>query len=355
MLRVPRSWADVTPAWATEALSAHFPGVVVDQVEIGAIDDGTNSRARATLSYARGEGPRSVFIKRPGRVSHRMALIALGALATEARLAAVRAELPVAHPTLYAGGVEWQRLASVVVMEDVVSFGGRPHDATVPLDVAAVRGGLGGLARLHATYRVGVPPPLGFLRPWRLGAVLGVISVASLSRGLRRFCAMDTHGAEQLAQVGARSLGQQFRRSAILAAAGEQTVLHGDPHLANSYERVDQGVGFFDWQLARTGHWSHDVGYFLVSSLDVADRRAQERELLAGYLDEYRRADLPSPSWTAAWERYRATPAFGLATWLHTLSFGTLQPVDACLAMIRRFGAAYADLDTQRSLVSGAR
>lgn len=358
MLHVPRSWAEVTPAWVTEALSAHFPGVLVDHVEIGAADEGTNSRARAALSYAHGEGPRSVFIKRPGRMSHRVALFVLGALATEARLAEVRAELPVAHPMLYAGGVEWQRLASVVVMEDVVSAGGRPHNATTPLGVAAVRDGLGGLARLHARYLERPPSSsLAFLRPWHLGRALGVVSMASLTRGLQRFGAMArdgsvTDGARQLAHVSARSLGQQFRRSAVLAAAGEQTLLHGDAHLGNSYERVDQSIGFFDWQLARTGHWSHDVGYFLVSSLDVADRRAQERELLAGYLDALRRAGHGPPDWTTAWERYRATPAFGLATWLHTLSFGTLQPVDACVAMIRRFAAAYADLETSRSAVA---
>jgi hypothetical protein len=33
---------------------------------------------------------------------------------------------------------------------------------------------------------------------------------------------------------------------------------------------------------------------------------------------------------------------------LHTLSAGSFQPLDTCLATIRRYSAAYADLETAR-------
>lgn len=103
--------------------------------------------------------------------------------------------------------------------------------------------------------------------------------------------------------------------------------------------------GFLDWQLARTGNWSHDVGYFVAGSLAVEDRRAHDRELLACYLDALGAAGATPPSLGQAWDRYRETSAFGLASWLHTLSFGTFQQPPACLATIARFAAAYADLD----------
>jgi aminoglycoside phosphotransferase (APT) family kinase protein len=166
------------------------------------------------------------------------------------------------------------------------------------------------------------------------------VSVASLRRGLRR--------AEALGHplpLDAGLLGAQFRRHAAATAGGAQTLLHGDPHPGNTYSSAGGRTGFLDWQLARTGNWSHDVGYFVAGSLAVEDRRAHERELLAYYLDALGTAGAARPPFAQAWDRYRATPAFGLATWLHTLSFGTFQQPSACLATIDRFAAAYGDLE----------
>lgn len=353
MLPVPRGWSEVTPSWLTGALSGRFPGAVVAAADVGRVQDGTSSRARVRLTYSRGAGPEWVFVKCPGRVRHRLALAALGAVATEARLAESGAVLPLEHPVTYAGGADLARLAAVVVMEDVVGAGGRPHHASTALAVPDVASGLEGLARLHAAYwGRPLPAPLGFLRPWHLGRGWALASRANLARGLRRLEAM---GWRRLVtdRVDAPSLGRQFRLSALLAASGEQTVLHGDPHPGNTYAAAGGGTGFFDWQLARTGHWSHDVGYFLVGSLDVADRRANERALLDRYLAALGRAGVAAPDRDRAWERYRATPAFGLATWLHTLAFGTFQPAHACVETIRRFAAAYEDLETDRSLPGG--
>ncbi len=350
VLPVPRNWSDLSPAWMSAALSRRHPGVVVRDVQVGAVEQGTNTRARVALLLAGGEGPSSVFVKGPGRPSHRMALLALGALATEAKLADAGVSFPLVHPVFYGGGVEWRRAASVVVSEDVVAAGGRPQDARIPLSVEQVRSGLQGLAALHATYwGRPVPASLGHLRAWRLGPVWGLVSVASLARGLRLAAEAEGGPLRLQKDIGARALGDQFRQSAAVAASGPWTVLHGDPHPGNVYTTAEGRTGFFDWQLARLGQWSHDVGYFLAGSLDVEDRQRHERELLASYLDALARAGVRAPSLDAAWSRYRGTPAFGLATWLHTLSFGTFQRADVCMATIRRFAAAYADLGTARS------
>ncbi len=353
MLPVPRSWGEVTPSWVTAALARRCPGAVVGHVEFGSVESGTNDRARLRLSYAEGAGPGSVFVKAHGRVLHRLALAALGALAAEARLADSGVALPLEHPEPYAAGVDWRRLATVVVMDDVAAHGGRPNDATTALDVAEVRSGLDGLARLHAAYWEGrMPESLGFLRPWRLGRGWAPVSWASIGRGLRRL--RDAGQAGLLPQgLDARGVERGFRCSALLAASGPQTVLHGDPHPGNTYALPGRRTGFYDWQLVRTGNWSHDVGYFVVSSLDAADRRRDEKELLHGYLDALRRAGVEdAPDGDEAWTRYRATPVFGLGTWLHTLSAGTFQPLDVCLATLGRFAAAYEDLGTRRLLAA---
>jgi len=353
VLRVPRRWSDLDPSWMTAALARRFPGAVVSGVRVGDVDHGTNSRARVALELAAGDGPASVFVKGPGRATHRLALLALGALATEARLADSGAVLPLPHPAFFGGGVDWRRAACVVVTEDVVEAGATCHDPRTPLSVEAVRSGLRGLAVLHgSTWERPVPPGLGHLRAWRLGPVLGAVSVASLARGLGRLAAAGHGTLHPRDGGGAVPLARQFRRSAAIAASGPRSVLHGDPHPGNTYATSDGTTGFFDWQLARLGNWSHDVGYFLVGSLGVEDRRRHERTLLAEYLEALAAAGARAPSFASAWERYRGTPAFGLATWLHTLSFGTLQDLDVCLATIGRFAAAYRDLDTAHADVA---
>ncbi|MBV9661770.1 MAG: phosphotransferase [Acidimicrobiales bacterium] len=348
---VPRRWSDLTPAWMTTALERDFPGVAVAHLEVGDTEEGTNRRARVRLSYSAGTGPETVFVKMPGRPLHRLALAALGASGTEAFLAASDLQLPLEHPHLYGGAVDQVRMSAVVVMEDVTDRAGRPNQATMALTPEQVRFGLDGLARLHASlWGRPRPPELAFLRPWRLSRAWAPLSTASLANGVRR---LRRSGQSSLVSVDVRVLERQFRASAGLAATGPQTLLHGDPHLGNTYSVGRDQTGFFDWQLARIGSWSHDVGYFMVGSLSVEDRRAHQDHLLTGYLDTLHRLGVDAPAFDAAWARYCASPAFGLATWLHVISAGTFQSREAALATLERFAAAYDELGTRRWLGTG--
>jgi len=186
-----------------------------------------------------------------------------------------------------------------------------------------------------------------FLRPWRLGRQWAPVSFASLARAMHVLRSRG-HADVLPASADAATLERGFRGAATAAAAGPQTILHGDPHPGNTYALGDEVTGFYDWQLVRTGNWSHDVGYFVVSSLDVVDRRAHERSLLQAYLDELTSAGAPAPAVDEAWHLYRRTPAYGLGAWLHTLSGGGFQPLDECLVTIERFSSAYVDHQTAR-------
>jgi phosphotransferase family enzyme len=347
VLDVPRSWQDFSPEWMTAAISRHHAGAVVGSVSVGDVADGTNRRARIRLDYESGEGPASVFVKAHGRMLNRLALVALRALEAEAHLAESGVALPLETPEPYAAAVNRRRLEMVVVTEDITLRGGHPNDAATPLDPAEVRSGLDGLARLHAAYwDRPLPPSLSFLRPWRLTRAWTPVSALNLARGLRRV--RESGPADLIPRsLDARTLEAQFRMSAKLAATGPQTVLHGDPHPGNTYAMPGSLTGFYDWQLVRTGHWSHDVGYFLAGSLTPEDRRRHERDLLSGYLDSLGQAGAKTaPSFDEAWDRYRATPAFGLCTWLHTIAAGSFQPIELCVSTLERFAAAYQDLRT---------
>lgn len=324
MLSVPRNWSGLTPGWMSAALGRPVGAVSV----IGAVQ-GTNARATVALGYDGEPGPARVFVKREGRWLNRLALTALRARDAEAELVTHKLPLPLERPTFHAAATDRRRLAAIVVMEDVTLRGGRPNNALIPLTVEQVAAGLGELAALHAAYW-NAPLP-SFVRPWHLGAAWAPAAHAGFvvaGHKLRR------HGVDL--GITARELERGFRGWARTATKGPQTLLHGDPHPGNTYA-LGEGVGFYDWQLIRRGTWAHDVGYFVASSLAVADRRAHERDLLAGYLDAlgHRPPDF--------WALYRRTPVFGLGSWLQTLAAGTFQPVDVCLTTIERFAAAYRD------------
>lgn len=339
-MRVPRSWSELTPDWLTEALAADFPGITVAETYVDGVTAGTNSRATLRLRCT-GDGPQQVFVKREGSLLNRLALTALGAHEAEARLALARPELPLEHPRLLAGAVDARRLAAVVVMEDVTLRGARPQDATTPLTPDQVASGLAGLARLHAAYwSRPLTGPLEFVKPWRLGPAWGPVAWGGFVHARHR---LRRHGATLPRSADPVTLARRFRAWAALAEAGPQTLLHGDPHPGNTYAMPDGTLGFYDWQLVRQGSWVHDVGYLVVSSLTPADRRAHERDLLAGYLSDLAAAGAPAPDLAGAWEVYRRSPAYGLGAWLQTIAAGGFQPVEVCLVTIERFAAAYED------------
>lgn len=342
VLTAPRSWADVTPDWLTRALAGRFPGVRVAEAYVDGVAAGTNSRATVRLSYAAGFGPERVFIKREGSVLNRLALTALGAREAEARLAQADPELPLEHPAFLASAVDRRRLATVVVLDDVTLRGARPQVATEPLTIAQVASGLAGLARLHAAYWCRqLSGPLAFVRPWRLRPTWGPVAWAGFVHAHRR---LRTLGIELPSSAGPAALARGFRGWARTAGTGPLTLLHGDPHPGNTYALPDGTTGFYDWQLVRAGSWAHDVGYFMVSSLAVGERRAAERELLAGYLHELATAGAPAPPVDDAWELYSRSPVYGLGAWLQTLAGGGFQSDEVCVATIERFAAAYVDL-----------
>jgi aminoglycoside phosphotransferase (APT) family kinase protein len=156
---------------------------------------------------------------------------------------------------------------------------------------------------------------------------------------------------EILALSGEQLFIDIWARYIATLTTSPQTLLHGDPHIGNTYVLPDDDVGFLDWQMVRRGNWSLDLGYFLQGALTVENRRSNERELL----DEYRAAlTLPADEMPSAEDvllRYRASVAHGLAIWMATLSGGDAwQSAEICLALAQRYAAAFGDLDTRAAI-----
>ncbi|MCL5048047.1 MAG: ecdysteroid 22-kinase family protein [Firmicutes bacterium] len=349
----------------SEILTQAFPGTKVASFEIDQLYCGTNRSAKVAVRYVDEKGPPSVFLKVAGGYFQRLSLLCLGALYKEAELAVKKINLPFRHPALYGGQIDKKSLFSLVVMEDI---DGKDSKINTPLDALEpeqARFGLRELAKLHAAYWDKEDNDLkGLIGGWRLAKPLQVVSVVNLMRSVKSFYSLINEEnaftdslREELLKSNPYILGdsqrmdpvrlsREFSRSALLYASGTQTVLHGDPHIGNTYLQSGSGLGFFDLQLLRLGNWSHDVGYFLISSLTSDDRREHMEDLVEYYFDQLSLLGISPPDSSDGKRQILYTPAFGLVSWLHTLAFKHFQKQEYCLAMIGRFLSAYYDFET---------
>jgi len=128
--------------------------------------------------------------------------------------------------------------------------------------------------------------------------------------------------------------------------AGPQTYVHGDLHIGNLFLDVDR-VGFIDWGLSRTSTHLRDVSYFLTMSVDVEERRANERELLRTYLDALRNEGGLEIHFDDAWKAHRLHASYTVvATFLAYMpTYMDGDGVALGKALLARADAALEDLE----------
>ncbi len=347
--RIPRDW-NVSADWMTDALSARHPGAVVaDVVRVGG-SEGTSSRAVLGVTYSSGSGPATVFAKTKGDPLRRVFQWMTDNAFIEGRLAESGAVLQVEHPDFYCGVVDRWRLNDMVVMEDVVARGAVLNDATTPLSVDEVASGLRGLARLHSAhwrFDDTTDPRLAWVTECSAGPTFRFLVRLGCSRGLPR---LREHLPDQVAALGVKGLVEQWRRQVRTVGSGPWTLLHGDAHVGNTYTLPDGQLGFYDWGVLRRGHWSFDVGYFIISALDVADRRAHAADLVELYRQALELDESERPTAEEAWLRFRSSPPYGLAIWITTGSEDQYQAPEVCVRLAERFGRAFVDLESSTAL-----
>lgn len=315
---------DVTAQWLGDALAQRFPGTRVEQLDISEILWGTGTKMMASVTYneaGRAHGlPEALCIK-AGLAEHRE--LVKFCYQTEARFfaeLAPRLTLGLPH-ILYAAANADQ---GMVVMEDLRPTGARLCRVQQPLTRDQAAAFLDDMASLHARWwnspaladdgELGWlmrhdPLPdeawgdfgRGQLQPETWAHYMGL----PRSLGIPAVCRdrETIHAALQ----DLRRVGEQ----------GPRCVIHGDAHLGNMYLTRDGRPGFLDWQTTRRGHWAHDVAYFYISALDPLDRRAWEKDLIAGYLAALARHGVAAPpSEAEAWRAIRAHIVYGLFYWM---------------------------------------
>ncbi len=355
MSRFPAHVEDLSPELLTEILDERHPGVEVSQIEIietSQCGDGfasTADRVALGLKYgeARDQGlPARMLLKtmleRP-HAPHSM-------YENEVRFYRdIRHEIEIEAPRAFGSMFDRDSGQFGVLMEDLTLRDARFPNATTAVSLAEVEGLITTLATLHAHYWQSprFDEDLAWLPTPRSGGMYKIFHGIGLEL-IRDQIEKNPFKAELIAPLAHDLDGlwdDLWRLQEILDSA-PVTLLHGDPHIANTYLLPGGKGGFLDWQLTVRGRWSHDVTYLIVTALDTESRRRHERDLLSLYREELRRGGVASPpSEDEAWLLFRQSVIWGLVIgWLITPPSNYGEAITT--ANLERLVAAVQDLES---------
>jgi hypothetical protein len=259
----PESASDITVDWLRNALPWERPGCepVSAEVEPSFGEPsllGTIIRVR--LGYATpGCGPPSVIVKFQARRSD-----------WEAQVYRLLSDAQVRSVPRLLGAYEHGTL----ILEDLSPA--RSGSQVEGCTVQQAEGVLSMLAEIHG--RLWGDPRVPAIQPERFAAVIGFNMEQCWEPFQRRY-------GEMLGDAAA-SFEWMWRNAETVAAhrlLEPATLFHGDVHAENLLFTADQRPVLIDWQLAARGLAANDVSFFLVKSLTVEQRRANEERLLRGY------------------------------------------------------------------------
>lgn len=342
---LPMRIDEITPAWLTAALSARYPGTVVTEVHIGTVIAGTATKVRLLLSYNdaghRHLLPPTMWIK-GGFIRHEYTFDQ--SFVNEAIFFDTWAkEMNIHIPKAFWSGWE-DKVQGLVLMEDLAARNVTFGNATRPITVDQQAQTLALLARMHARWwqSAELKALKNFSTVWQASdrVVMMMLEPAYFASCMaQRRCEAMTGPYRDRDRILA-GLRAQWRKSLDIA----QCFSHGDAHLGNMFFETDGRPGFLDWQAWQEGPYMHDVAYSIIGNLTVEDRRAHQKDLLAGYLAGLAAQGVAHvPTREDAWEAYRRHAMHGFM-WAFTPV--EMQPEEIVTAEGDCFGVAVRDLDT---------
>ncbi len=258
--------------------------------------------------------------------------------------------LRVNSPACYFAGHDPEADQSVVILEDLTARGARIWRATDTLTYAQAAAFLDAQAAYHATFWDSPEFEEAGSLDWlvthgRDQTTMGYAET-HLAREAWASCMREPRGVVLPRVLQDRDwMERAFRELIELDQRRPYCFLHSDTHIGNMYTEASGRPGFLDWQVFRKGPWAHDVTYFIVSALDLVDRRQWEKPLLAHYLARLEAHGGRAPAFDDAWLAYRRQIIWGLFFWaVNPLAF---QPEAVDTVYSARFGMAAIDVGTR--------
>lgn len=319
---IPTEGQDVTPEIVEDLIATVADGVEVAGVEV-----------RRVWRWGDGEA-----VSTSGRMDLRVTYAGDPGLPEDLVLKVARADLP-AHPLYRNEVAAYRHLAPArviraprcfgarfdestgtfgLLLEDLAAGGARFSSALSPPTLETLRDGVRSLAAFHAAHWGARADWHGDVLGWAQSHVAGDLHelfgpsdlVPSM---IAHEVATVAHKRELVASVGQDAASLRTQVAAVQRHQAElpTTLVHGDCHVGNTYVTADGAMGFLDWQLSVRGHAMHDLSYLITTAIDVADRRAHERDLIALHLEELRRHGVDDvPSLEEAFDEHRRAQAW---------------------------------------------
>lgn len=271
--------ADLTPQWLTAALADGSQVMTIDCSRIG-VGEGFASRLyRLRPAYAPGHaGPASLILKLQSDNAELLKVLNPDVAYRETRFYRdLAGDVAQPVPKVPYADYDVGRRCFTILMEDLpgIHFG---FDATPAESEAAMRA----LARIHARYWRHPLLDEPWLQPvartdidlhWLIDHSLAAAEAAGFG---------DSHLSRAM-----RVIQPLVPRLAVDPDAAPplfaHSLCHGDFHRNNSVLQDDGRFVIFDWQMLEAGNPLRDVGYWMLTSMTVEQRRAQQKRLLRCY------------------------------------------------------------------------
>lgn len=351
---LPRDAQSLDAGVLTAMIAPRFPGAEALSADLADLNEGTATKARLRVRW-NGVGEKagltpSVIVK-GGMLQHAEMMEYI--YRKEVRyFGQLRDILGVNSPRPFAAVSDDATRRHFVLMEDLNLRDVRFCRVTDPISVEQTRQFLNVLARLHArTWNSPEFESGGAFEGLRLWHAIAPMPEGEYAWGQLK----PDVWARYMALPRSQSVSRLFHdrdwmeRALLklndLCEVGPFCLLHADFHLGNLYFDADGAPGVLDWQSYSRGVWSHDVTYFMVSALDMADRRKHDRDLLRYYLDRLNAEGVNNPpSFEAALDAFRLQIVDGLFYWMVNPPEWQTEVNNAAVAA--RFAAAALDHDT---------
>ncbi|MCX7864355.1 MAG: ecdysteroid 22-kinase family protein [Novosphingobium sp.] len=344
---LPVSLEGLSNAWLEAALNSWNPGIRLKGSEILDINHGTCTKVRVALELddaGKAAGiPERVIIK-GGFEPHSRDMHYMHKQEVHA-YADVLPHTPLRFPACYFAGYDADVRQGIVIMEDLVARGVEflhPQRPQRPEDVAKR---LSRLAAHHAmTYgRSGEFEPGGRFA-WATHTADSPHFDALLVPEIWKSYINSARGAA--ASVCFHDLDwmiRAHRQVNVFAKAQPPVLIHGDTHLGNLYIDIDGEPGFFD-SLPHKSAAMQEITYHITNALDVPDRRAHERDLVAHYRYEMASHGIDLPSLDELMHQFGIFLANGYLIFIVNAS--EFQPEAINTAYTARYSSAMLDHDT---------
>jgi fructosamine-3-kinase len=353
---LPLKAAQITAEWLSTALAQRYPGVAVTTFEVTDVMAMTSTKLRLRLEYndcgRKAALPPTLIVK--GGFGEHAPPLAMMYRNEVNFYGLVAPHLSVNAPRSYFAGTDPDTHQSIVILEDLapkrVTFC-TPRRA---LDYHQAARFLDALARYHAQTWDSRELAAGGRFDWVKPRFEGGFGTAYFYERYLQAEYWHKMIAGPRGAVVARKLHDRewachaLRKVFDEHARFPRCLLHGDCHTGNTYYEADGTPGFIDFQ-PEHGSWVLDVTKHMVGGLDIDDRRAWERPLLAYYLERLEVYGVTSvPRFEQAWETHRRCLAYCFIVFV--VNENQYQTEDVNLAYLVRYATAALDLGTRELL-----